>query len=87
MPKSLKERPWLIPLSILSLTLGIYIILTYAFPGFAPFLRERLAVKRLSVQVLALGLLEVALPILLLRLCVESDKEGAERDDDDDDLF
>ncbi len=71
----LRNKPWISFISIISLTLGLHVILSLASPEFIPGLQERLAARGLSGIALALGVVCAVLPIFLLRILVEEDKE------------
>jgi hypothetical protein len=81
LPRSLKEKPWLSPACVISLTLGLYFIAAVVFPEFDPYLLDSLEAKGLIPIALILGSMCMALPILILHLCVELDR--TERGEDD----
>ncbi len=87
MPRYLQNHLWLVPICILSLSLGIYIILTLFLPEFNPHLCERFADKGVKPFAFFLGLACVASPITLLLISIEIDRMEESGEDEDGDLF
>ncbi len=87
MPRYSQNRLWLVPVCIVSLSMGFFIIFTLVLPEFNPDLCESLTNSGLHIFAFNLGLVCVLAPILLLRICVEIDRVEGSEDEDDRDLF
>jgi len=73
-PEQLKH-PWpLVPLSISSLALGMLLWLFILMPEMYASIHERMLERHLTIAVGIIGSSCIALPIMLLRWCIQNEK-------------
>lgn len=65
-PESMKKNKWLVPGCIIGVTLGMYIMIVYLFPDFAPEMHERMVRKGLGVLAPFVGGVNILGPVATL---------------------
>lgn len=65
-PQSMKENWWLVPGCITGVTLGMFIMIVYLFPAYAPEMHERMVRKGLGVLAPLIGGVNILAPVATL---------------------
>lgn len=65
-PESMKRPFWLVPVSILSVTGGMFFLAVYFFPEFSPHLRENMFRRGLHVAAPWVAFINIVIPVFAL---------------------
>lgn len=75
LPITMKKPVWLVPVCIVDITIGIFLLLVIAAPGFTPDLKEKAARRGLTAFMVAVAGINIVGPITALWFhCRESER-------------
>ena len=77
LPESMKKPVWLAPVCIADITIGVFLFLVVALPGFTPDLKEKAHRRGLTGFILVIAGINIAGPIAALWYhCRTSERAG-----------
>ena len=65
-PESMKKPFWLVPVSILSVTCGMFLMTVYLVPEFAPHMYEKMFRRGLYVAAPWVAFINIVIPVFAL---------------------
>ncbi len=74
-PKSMKKPIWLAPACVLDLCLGIFLLLVYFFPDFAPRMHENMFRRGVYVIIPFISFICILSPLSFLWFCIWLDRK------------